>query len=971
MDTADQKSLSDALLFFWRAYLTADHIEYRRGIGDLRERHLKIIEEVNSLLDREPDLGKVVQGAADALVRIGQYYRVQICLVDPRRECIQAVAHQCVDRENDFNLSTDFPLQDDQPEEEWDIQRWVVLKRETKTVPDASSPTQKRPTTQHDKVRPLGMRGIAVVPMIVQDEVLGTIHFERKDKAEPSSAECDLFKVLAGQLGVAFHQAQRLTLLHESLMRLTDQIWILDPLGRVVFMNDAAKGTASDAQAGFQSRDRMRNAETWRLSSADVPAELLKDTEGLADATHHYIIDREKRTARDLLTAAILDFRGQLRDHLEANGRIGSVHRLHDLTALFELYDTLQDWLADTDVRATARKILEFFRSKGYSWCRLYLHHKSGDQEWLQSLEQFGLSDLKNRERFAAGELRFYKDKDPLPWYVLLSAMEPAVYEFRSDHSEDQPPSSAPPFEGKPCYWTKDSRYRETLEKTAFRWIEAPLRVGNQNVGIISLSMPAKLLPQDWELLKSALLAVSMAIYNAQRTQNMTDFISKMNHDIRTPLSWILSYAEELVHHTVQGEMKHPVAAKILQHTKDLTHLINDLLDFGWIKARRHTRAEIPYDLRQMLHDLQANVEPRARHKGLDVGCTIEPLVPQFIRGDRLKLRTVLTGLLENAVKFTDQGKVEMSVDVQEHFLVFTVQDTGVGIPSDELNRIFEMFGRGHPTEASVPGYGVGLANCRDLVHIMGGEISPDSELGKGSRFTVRLPLVRANTSEVQDPLRQRRAVCLQQENPEYRILVVDDLEESREIWRNKLTRLGFDVREAHDGASALQVWRGWIPHVVFMDITMPGMTGQEATSRIKLEDTNDQTMIVALTANRTMLSERSNLRKEGFVDVLSEPVEEFEVVRWLETHLGVSFNYEDVDLPPTGAQVRQLLSRDSFASLSDKLREELKTAAEDGEYERVQKAIELIKHTDRVLAERLFVLLNAYDFDYLQQILT
>jgi signal transduction histidine kinase/CheY-like chemotaxis protein len=925
LDTADLHAVGNALDFFWRAFTVADHNEYQASLGDLRERHLKVIEHVNDLLNSSDDLGDVVQGAAQALIEKGGYYRTLICLVDPRREFIQAVAHGCHERENDFNLVTSFSLTDSLPEEEWDIQRWVVVKRQYVRVANAADQAQRSPRTQHEKVTALGMKGIAVVPMIVGDKVIGTIHFERRDRAEPTKLDCDLFQELATQIGVAIHQGQRFTLYYQSLMHLTDAVWIVDPQGTITFRNKAAAAAANDQPTQKKAPGSLLPAEL----EDTFPSRFL-DPATEPGVERHYLFKPERRMASDLLTESILDFRHDLREkhgkHLAAaNGRIGWVHRVHDLSALFELYDSLRSWVEGSDLHQTGRKIVEFFRQKGFDWCRLYVYRRNESEEWLESLEQFG-TDESFAEEFAAGRLRFFRGKHHLAWHVLDHG-EPAIYRHEEAAPEDGAPQVMASVEGKPRFKVHEPGYRQKLLKTDIEWIEAPLKVGEQTVGIVSLSFRSELPPIDWEILRTALLGMSMALYNTQQAERLYDFVSRMNHEIRTPLAWILGIAEELDVELRQKGIDPAHAQSIVKDSMNLRELIDHMVAFGLHKRGYGPYKPKPYAPRDLINEIGLKMSREAAAKGLRLKLETDDNVPQRITGDLLWTRSILVNLVGNAIKYTTQGSVTLRTTIDAGHIVYSVIDTGVGIKEDDRAQIFQLFQRGATAGIISPGWGVGLSETQQKVEWMSGRITHEENPGGGTAFVVRIPC------EPADPptqLAARRATRVS--SGAVRILVVDDHARSREILSIKLKRLGFEVAEAESGKEAIAEASRFRPRVIFMDIAMPGLTGDMAAREIKARPGGQETLIVGLTANHAFAAERDRWSGAGFVDVLTQPADEATMLAWLETNAGIAFDYEQVATPLSVSDVKKALPFAEVSAIPLVERTKLRRAAQAGD---------------------------------------
>jgi CheY-like chemotaxis protein len=325
-----------------------------------------------------------------------------------------------------------------------------------------------------------------------------------------------------------------------------------------------------------------------------------------------------------------------------------------------------------------------------------------------------------------------------------------------------------------------------------------------------------------------------------------------------------------------------------------LLGLINDVLDMAKIDAGRLTLQEQDFDLHRLLAELIELLRARAEAKGLTLTLTQAPDVPQFVQGDESKLRQVLLNLLGNAVKFTTDGGVTLSAQRGGDGLHFAVQDTGAGISPDDLAVIFEPFVQVGEGRSMPHGTGLGLPISRELVHMMGGELTAASAgiAGEGSRFEFELPLPSTPlANDIELPGQSLRAIALAPGQPEFRVLVAEDHAESRKLLADLLTQLGFSVRTAENGLEAIQVWTEWQPHLIWMDMRMPVMDGHEATRRIKATPQGQATVIIALTAN-VLAEQRAAVLADGCHDLVGKPFRAEEIVGCLVKHLGVRMEY-------------------------------------------------------------------------------
>jgi CheY-like chemotaxis protein len=389
-----------------------------------------------------------------------------------------------------------------------------------------------------------------------------------------------------------------------------------------------------------------------------------------------------------------------------------------------------------------------------------------------------------------------------------------------------------------------------------------------------------------------------------------------------------------------------------------------------------------------MLDGLEDMFRLRAESKGLQLVFVRDEGLAQYLYGDEGKLRQILLNLLGNAVKFTSQGEIfvrtslaplspdtrpgSANLDPQpSSTLVVEVQDTGPGIAENDLQKIFEPFVQAANVLQSPEGTGLGLSISQQYARLMGGDISVSSQPGKGSLFTLAVPVRLVDLQAILHPS-ECKVYGIQSGQPEYRILVVDDKEVNRSLLTGILRPLGFLVEEAVDGEQAIEVWEQWQPQLILMDIRMPVVDGYEATRRIKATPRGRVTIIIAITAS-ALEEERSAILASGCDDYIRKPFRENDLLDAIANHLGVKFNYGDearlqatpqqLALPP--ADLRARLAAMPAATLSD-----LRHAVRMGYWEQLQDCIHTIAQRDPVLGELLAHLATSYDQDQILALL-
>ncbi len=435
-------------------------------------------------------------------------------------------------------------------------------------------------------------------------------------------------------------------------------------------------------------------------------------------------------------------------------------------------------------------------------------------------------------------------------------------------------------------------------------------------------------------------------------------FLANISHELRTPLNAILGFSQLLYRSDEVGEGQRKNLQTIRRSGEHLLALINDVLEMSRIEAGRTALEENAFALREMLDGLADIFRLRAQGKGLQLLCEYGDDVPPYVRADEGKLRQIFSNLLSNAVKFTEKGGVSFRARYSDGQVCFEVEDTGMGIAPVDQSQLFDAFVQTQSGRQSQTGTGLGLAISQQFAKMMGGEISLFSQMGKGSVFRFEIPIELAQAREVAPLARPRRAVALAPGQPEYRILVVEDNEDSRQLLHQLLESVGFQVREAVDGQQGVEMWEQWRPHLIWMDIRMPVLDGYEATRRIKALPGGDDTKILALTAS-AFAEDRRKVLDAGCDDFVRKPFQEAEFFDKMVEHLGLSFVYEEEQA------LEEVEPMDvDWSVLPSEYLEAVGRAAEVADSEKLEKITEQIRAEHPEVAEALAQLVYNFSFD-------
>ncbi|KAA3659506.1 MAG: response regulator [Chloroflexi bacterium] len=454
--------------------------------------------------------------------------------------------------------------------------------------------------------------------------------------------------------------------------------------------------------------------------------------------------------------------------------------------------------------------------------------------------------------------------------------------------------------------------------------------------------------------------------------QAKSTFLANMSHELRTPLNVILGFTQ-----IMERDASLPPGQKenlriISRSGAHLLELINDVLEFSKIEAGQSSLHITRFDLNRTLTNMEKMMRVRAERRGLELTFDRAKNVPQYIKTDQRKLRQVLINLVGNAVKFTESGRVQLRVtagevepdgDSASVMLHFEVEDTGPGISSTEIEKLFDAFTQTEIGQKRQEGTGLGLAICHKFAQLLEAKLGVSSEVGCGSIFTFDIRVFLAQRSDRQF---DQRVVSLAANQPSYRILVVDDNAENRKLMRTMLEGVGFVVREAENGRIAVDLNQSWQPHLIWMDMRMPVMDGREATALIKQSQQGPFPKIIAVTAT-AFEEDKLNILSLGCDDFVGKPFREAEIFDKMARQLAVEYIYEDTTPSPDSSEEAVLLENLSDTNIK-RLPSEWMTALQDaarrGQAKQINSLIEQIQADHAQVATHVAHLVKGYQFD-------
>ncbi len=465
-------------------------------------------------------------------------------------------------------------------------------------------------------------------------------------------------------------------------------------------------------------------------------------------------------------------------------------------------------------------------------------------------------------------------------------------------------------------------------------------------------------------------------------------FLANMAHELRTPLNVILGFSRLLERGASVTTDQLEKLGLIHRSGDHLLALINDILDFSKIESGLTVVILDTFDLFTFLDDVTMMFVQRATEKSLGFSFEKDEDIPQFIRTDKGKLRQILFNLLGNAIVYTKQGSVILQVSIVDDLsaecslpekqqnpeqpnllLRFAVEDTGIGIAPSDIGRIFEQFIQVGSITPDKGGSGLGLSISQSFAAIMGSVIQVTSEKGAGSTFWFDLPIKVACAADAKAPAILSQPKGLAPNQPVFRILVVEDHEESRLMLVEILRAVGFKVQEAVNGKEGIDFFLRFQPDLILMDINMPVMDGLTAARKIRNTKAGAHIPIIALTAH-AFEKEREEILAAGCDDCIVKPYDENVLFAALSNHLGVEFDYGEKQ---GSGELKQIpspekLSPEALARLPKSLQIELRAAAAELNQQRTMDCIAQIRIKNKTLADSLETLTKTFMFEKLME---
>jgi chemotaxis family two-component system sensor kinase Cph1 len=522
--------------------------------------------------------------------------------------------------------------------------------------------------------------------------------------------------------------------------------------------------------------------------------------------------------------------------------------------------------------------------------------------------------------------------------------------------------------------------WKETVRETSLPWEIAELEAASEMRNTLMLVL------LEFSQIALEQAAEKAAIANHAKSQ----FLAKMSHELRTPLNAILGFTQ-LMNRSDKIPSEFQEDLDIISRSGEhLLTLINDVLEMSKIEAGQLQLTENYFDLHQLIHSITDMVSLKALNKGIDLGVEQDISVPRYVYGDESKLRQILLNLLSNAIKFTTTGSVMLRLqaltgrvcnvhllDSKQHSpflytddskpiitLHVEVEDTGCGIAESDMETVFAAFmqtERGRHSQ----GTGLGLSISRQFARLMGGDITVQSTLNQGSTFICEVLLTLGNSVDIIAPETTRTVIGLEPGQPTYRILVVEDVRENRQLLIRLLESVGFEVCVAENGNEAIPLWKKWQPHLILMDIQMPGIDGYETTRQIRETEAGEKVVIIALTAYAFEEDYTTSIQA-GCNDHINKPFIEAILFKKIAQYLKICYRYREEDLSRLDQQtlLQKSLTVKDLQVMSPEWIIQMHQAALDLNDAELYNLIAQIPKQEQVLANALKYLVDNFDLE-------
>jgi PAS domain S-box-containing protein len=488
---------------------------------------------------------------------------------------------------------------------------------------------------------------------------------------------------------------------------------------------------------------------------------------------------------------------------------------------------------------------------------------------------------------------------------------------------------------------------------------------------------PTRMIGTNWDITEQK--KTETILLNAKKEAEIANkskslFLANMSHEIRTPLNAIIGFSQLMDRNSALTVVQKEYITSIIRAGDHLLTLINNILELSKVEAGRVELTMGNVDLFSFFEDVQMIFKEKVESKQLQFIFEIANNTPRVVLVDENKLRQIIINLIGNAIKFTDEGGIAIRVrvdfvDKDSSMLIIEIQDSGCGIPKNEIDKLFKNFVQTSSGINKSSGTGLGLALSRELAVLMGGGINVNSQSGVGSIFTIQVR-VKESDQEIINEINTNRIKCIEKGQKSFLILVVDDKEENLKVAVKLLNLVGFDTIEAINGVDAIKKFEESNPDLILMDMRMPVMDGYEATRIIKTTEKGKYVPIIALTAS-SFEDERNRIESIGMQGYIRKPFRESELFNIIGNVLGIKYIYNTKNSKIEKKCLKDEKSIDkAIFDLPDIIKINMMESIAVADLDLLIELINNIEKDHSTLAEHLRFHAQNYNYDYLQQLL-
>jgi len=447
-------------------------------------------------------------------------------------------------------------------------------------------------------------------------------------------------------------------------------------------------------------------------------------------------------------------------------------------------------------------------------------------------------------------------------------------------------------------------------------------------------------------------------------------FLSNMSHELRTPLNAVLGFSHLIIDAPDTTKLQKKNLDIIIKSGTHLLSLINDILDMSKIEADRMKLNEVGTDLYKTIGDISDMVRLKVDNKNLKFSLEMDDSLVRYINIDDRKLRQILINIINNSIKYTDDGYISLRVkssseNIEMATVTFEIEDSGRGMSEEELKSVFDPFVQVSSSHGITEGTGLGLTIAHSFLKLMNADVNVKSKVKHGTTFSFSIIVNVANSSDIIAETIHKKVIGIEQSSKTFKMLIVEDQKENRLLLHSILDSVGFDVYEAVNGEEAVKQFSVVHPDLIWMDMRMPIMDGYEATQKIRR--LSEDVIIIALTAS-VFYEERQSIMDVGCNELVHKPYSSSEIFNVIEKYLDVSFLLEETD---SEEDLKKLdFNKDQIEEIPSLELEALRRALITLNPDSILEQIKIIKKSSPIVADNILVLADNYEYDAILKLL-